>query len=115
MATASANQTSSSDRADSSETGGNSKDRVSKDMEVLKDAIAQLRKDVMNAIESASGSGGSHQASLFSRATSHLSEIKENGEAKIAALEKSIEENPLAATAIAVGIGFILGKLIGRR
>jgi len=97
------------------------KDRLSGDISELKSSFAKLRSDVMTLLSDSVGVGKSVGQSgksvVAGQATSAVEGIKdefdhlrERGHESIEMLGKKISENPVAAAAIAVGVGFILAK-----
>lgn len=89
--------------------------RMSGDLESLKDVFAQFRKDIMHVLDDAIGVGKSSAAGAVDSAKSHLNDLTDAGGDRIAALEQRIGKHPLAATAIAFGVGMLVAKIMGHR
>ena len=101
-------------------------DRLSGDYESLKGDVSQLRNDVVDLLSHALGLGKSSASNIGSsvRGTAvdameslkeQISSLREQGNDKVAAVGKKIEDNPLASTAVAFGVGFILAKILSRK
>ena len=101
-------------------------ERLSEDYESLRDGMTQLRSDVVELISHAFGLGKSSASSLGSsvkdRASDameclkdEISQMRKRGGEQVEAVGKRIEDHPIASTAIAFGVGFILAKLVSRK
>ncbi|MGD1276400.1 MAG: hypothetical protein ABR964_04155 [Tepidisphaeraceae bacterium] len=95
------------------------KDRFSSDLETLKSSFAQLRDDVTKLLHNTFGTGKSGAEMLKDRASTavvdlkdRVGEIKDCGVESVEKLGQKIGERPLLSAAIALGIGFILAKLL---
>jgi ElaB/YqjD/DUF883 family membrane-anchored ribosome-binding protein len=88
---------------------------VAEDFEALKDSVFQLRSDVDAILTSAVGVGKSSVTALKETAAGAVEDLKDQGQLAAVALEKRIARNPLGTAAVAVGIGFILAKLMRRK
>lgn len=107
-----------------------SKSRFPSDVEALKSSFAQLRDDVTKLLHDALGTGRSGAGMLRDRASSALADAKDRASSTFAdakdrvgdlkdygcdSVEKfgeKIGERPLLSAAIALGIGFVLAKLL---
>jgi ElaB/YqjD/DUF883 family membrane-anchored ribosome-binding protein len=97
-------------------------DRLSRDLDGLKNSFAQMREDVTKLLEHALDTGKHGAGVVKDRASSAVSDVKDclgefkdRGVDSIEQIGQKIGENPLASTAIAFGIGFILAKLLSKR
>jgi len=100
--------------------------RVSENAENFHSAFDQLRHDVTDIISHAFGIGKSSASdavgSVKDRANEamdsvkdQISSLRDRGNDQVQAVGKKIEDNPIASTAIAFGVGFILAKLLSRK
>ena len=96
-----------------------SQDRFSSDFETLKSSFAQLRDDVTNLLKNSVGTGKSGAGVLQNRASTavvdlkdRLGDLKECGVESVEKIGQKIGERPLLSAAIALGIGFVLAKLL---
>jgi ElaB/YqjD/DUF883 family membrane-anchored ribosome-binding protein len=96
-----------------------SKDRFSSDLEALKSSLAQLHKDVTNLIGNTLGTSVSGAEALKDRAADAVGALKDrvvDGKDRVVdwveELEQKIGQRPLMSAAIAIGVGFFLGKLL---
>ena len=90
-------------------------DGTSAELESLKEAFSHLRKDVMQVLEGAVGVGKSGASDVIDNAKSRLHDLRESGGSRVNEIGKRIEESPFAATAIALGVGFLIAKLFRHR
>lgn len=99
---------------------------LTEDYEALKDNFSQLRTDVVDLLSHAFGLGKSsansigssvkHQASdAVDTLKDQISNLRKQGGDQVHAVGKRIEDNPIASTAIAFGVGFVLAKLMSRK
>jgi ElaB/YqjD/DUF883 family membrane-anchored ribosome-binding protein len=98
------------------------RDRLSRDLESLKNSFAQMREDVTKLLGHVLETGKDGAGVVKARASGAvddvkdcLGECKDRGVESVEQLGQKIGENPLASTAIAFGIGFILAKLLSKR
>lgn len=100
--------------------------RLSENTENLHGAFDQLRHDVTDLIshafgigkDSASGAVGTVKDKANDAMESlkdQISSLREKGSDQVQHVGKKIEDNPLAATAIAFGVGFILAKILSKK
>jgi ElaB/YqjD/DUF883 family membrane-anchored ribosome-binding protein len=101
------------------ETSDESTSRFASDFESLKSSFSQLREDVSKLLTSSLGTGKSGAELLKSRASAAVGGIEDRiGDGKdhlletVDRFEKKIGERPLLSAAIAVGIGFVLARLL---
>jgi ElaB/YqjD/DUF883 family membrane-anchored ribosome-binding protein len=104
--------------AGGSETNGN----FSADMESLKKNFGQLRADLTQLVGTALGAGKTGAGALREKAHSAVDGVKhglegvrDRGSESIESLEKKIAERPLTSALIALGVGYMLGRLFSRR
>jgi len=97
-------------------------EKMSDEMQQLKDGFSQLRADVVDLFSHAFGwgkSGASVARDSASEAMDSLkskyADLKARGSDQLEDFEHKIEENPLASALIAFGVGFLVAKLFGRR
>ncbi len=106
-------------RSNESATGS---DRVSTEVDSLKESFGQLRSDVMDLLSHAFGIGRGGAEIAKDRASDavqnlkgHISDLKSHGADGLTAIERKIEEKPLQSALIAFGVGYVLAKVLGRR
>jgi ElaB/YqjD/DUF883 family membrane-anchored ribosome-binding protein len=85
------------------------------DIDGLKNSLGQLRTDLNRLLNSALGMGKSSAADAVGGLKDRVNELKDKSADYTEALEQKITDNPLASTLVAIGIGFILAKLITRK
>lgn len=94
-------------------------DRLKSDIHTLREDLARLGKDVLTATRSASGAAGESARAEARKRLEQLSsawdEAGARGRAVKHDVEQRIEEHPLAAVMIALGVGVLIGKLLDRR
>lgn len=97
-------------------------DRLHHDLESLKKSFGQMREDVTKLLGYVLETGKDGAGVVKARASSALDDVKDcvgefkdRGAESVEQLGKKIEENPLASTAIAFGIGFVLARLLSKR
>ena len=101
-------------------------DEVYGEIDALKASFNELRGDVVDLISHAFGvgRGGAHVARGVARDTASdaigqlkqkLSDLKSRGGEQVAAVERRIEDRPLPAVLVAMGIGFVVAMLFSRR
>jgi ElaB/YqjD/DUF883 family membrane-anchored ribosome-binding protein len=86
--------------------------RFSSDLETLKGSFADLRDDVSRLLDNTLGTGKSGAGVLKDRAATAVGDLKDRGAESVDKLGQKIGERPLLSAAIALGIGFILAKLL---
>ena len=102
------------------------KDKLSGDINELKNSFAKLRTDVMTLLSDAAGvskhAGKSGTVAVKDQAThavdglrSQLEDLQHRGNESLENVSQKIRENPVASAAIAIGAGFILAKLFSHR
>ena len=96
--------------------------RLPSDLDTLKSSFAQLRDDVTKLLHDALGTGKSGAGMLKDRASSALvdaknrvGDLKDYGVESVEEFGQKIGERPLLSAAIALGIGFVLAKLLTTR
>ena len=95
------------------------KDRFSSDFETLKSSFAQLRDDVTQLLGNTLGTGKSGAGMIKDRAATaavdlkdRLGDLKDYGVDSVEKYGQEIGKRPLLSVAIALGIGFVLAKLL---
>ena len=94
---------------------GDAKERMSGDVELLKDAFSQLHKDVLHVLHDALGIGKSSATGAVNSARSHLNDLKDAGSDQMTAIANRIGSHPIAITAIAFGVGILVSRLLSQR
>jgi ElaB/YqjD/DUF883 family membrane-anchored ribosome-binding protein len=88
------------------------------DLAALQEDIAALKRDVTNLIEhlkaGATGGAQSAAAQLDEGARRLYSSVAAEGERSVKAMSRQIEEQPLVALLIALGVGYVAGRLLSR-
>lgn len=95
---------------------------MSSDVESIKSSFADLRRDVGELLSSAFGLGktGANAAKdgasdAFDSLKERFADLKDRGADKMSGLEKKIEDNPIAAALIALGVGYVIAKFLTRK
>lgn len=98
------------------------KDRFASDLETLKESFTQLRGDVTKLLDNTLGTGKSGAGMLKDRASAaavdlkdRMGDLKDYGVDSVERIGQKIGERPLLSAAIALGIGFVLAKLLTTR
>jgi ElaB/YqjD/DUF883 family membrane-anchored ribosome-binding protein len=98
------------------------KARFSSDIEMLKSSVTELRDDMTKLLQSALGAGKSGAGMIKNRAATaavdfkdRMGELKDRGADSLELFEQKIGERPLLSAAIALGIGYVLGKLFSTK
>ena len=91
-------------------------------LDTLQDSFGRLKQDVVGLVQDAAGVGREGAGVIKDRAVSAFEEVghkieqlRERGAEAVENVESRIESNPLLATGIAFGAGFIFAKLWERR
>jgi hypothetical protein len=84
------------------------KDRFSSDLQTLKASFGKLREDVSKILDNTLGTGKSGAGLLKDR----VEHLRHGGVESVEKIGHKIGERPLLSAAIALGIGFVLAKLI---
>jgi len=85
-----------------------------KQVQELKDEIAALKSELSNIAKTVSGLAGAATDEGRDRIRAAADHTREQARQTWGALEREVEERPMASIAAALGIGFILGKLLDR-
>jgi len=80
-------------------------DQLKADIARLKEDLRKIFDDSMSVARAGTGSA---RASL----TEKVSGVQERGQEAVKSIEEMIEERPLTSLAVALGVGFLLGKLV---
>jgi len=102
------------------------RDKLSSDVAELKASFAKLRGDVMTLLSDTMGVGksvgrtgaavASDQASAaYDQVRNKVDDLKERGQEQMEVLSHKIEENPVTAALIALGVGFLVAKILSRK
>lgn len=98
-------------------------ERMNQDMEVLKADIASLKRDIAHLSDTLGGMARQHGEGAMEAMGEGLEDVRERLRARYAAareygrrtvddIEDNIGQHPLASMATAVGVGFIVAKLM---
>lgn len=85
-----------------------------KELQELKAEFATLKDELANIGETVGRIAHSARDEGEQRIRSAASRSREQAKETLGAFEKEIEERPMTSIATALGIGFILGKLLDR-
>lgn len=92
---------------------------LSEDLAALRKDLAALREDVLAlAAKKAADAGEAIEERLSKvseRAEKFISSAEKEGRAAMSAVEKNVQENPLASLGAAAAIGFLLGRAVLRK
>jgi ElaB/YqjD/DUF883 family membrane-anchored ribosome-binding protein len=99
---------------------------LAQDVQGLRDGVAQLRSDASELVQTAVHAGKSGTAAVQSAAgdavervksvvTGGVSNLKERSQRSLKAVTTQIETHPVASTMFALGAGYLLAKVFGRR
>lgn len=102
------------------------REKLSGDLDELKNSFGKLRSDVMTLLNDALGVTKSRASSVKDTvstqtgeavdvAKERLQDWQAKGEESVEALGQKIGENPVTSALIALGVGFILAKLLTRK
>ena len=98
-----------------SDVASDAQEKMSADLELLKEAFAQFRKDVAHMVGDAGGVGKSTAVRAIQSAKSRLEDLKDAGGDQVEAVEKRIAAHPLASASIALGVGILVAKILSFR
>jgi ElaB/YqjD/DUF883 family membrane-anchored ribosome-binding protein len=94
-------------------------DQLKSDLKTLREDFTKLGKDAVSATRHTAGSASEAAKAEARKRLDQLGDAwdstKEQGAAAKHDVERRIEEHPLASVMIALGVGFVIGKLIDRR
>ncbi len=85
-----------------------------KDLEELKSQYASLKSDLAEMSKSLSTLTRDGVAEGRKQVSEVADQAREQANETWGVLEKEIEERPITSLAVALGIGFVIGKLIAR-
>ncbi len=85
-----------------------------KDIDSLKADLNALRSDLAALTESLKERGYHEARARFDKAKAQASEAREQAAQMAGNVGHQIEERPLTSVLTAFGVGFVLGKLLGR-
>ena len=104
------------------EVSDEAKDRFAFDIETLKSSFAQLRDDLTKLLDNTVGTGKSGAGMLKDRASTavvdledRMYDLKDRGVESVEKFGQKISERPLLSAAIALGIGFVVAKLLAMK
>jgi ElaB/YqjD/DUF883 family membrane-anchored ribosome-binding protein len=108
-------------KSHSSRADGSSSDKLSTEVESLKDGLGQLRSDVAELFGHALGVGRSgvavardNAAEGYEMIKQQFSDLTERGNEGVTAMERKIKKHPWQSALIAFGIGFLAAKFFSR-
>jgi ElaB/YqjD/DUF883 family membrane-anchored ribosome-binding protein len=88
------------------------------DVAALRDDLAALKRDVTNLIEhlktGATNTAHGAAAQLDDGAQRLYRNVVAEGERSVKAMSRQVEEQPLTAMLVALGIGYVAGRLLTR-
>lgn len=87
----------------------------SSEIDALKGDVKSLRDDIGKLVGALGEDIEERGGAARDAAAERLKKAREQGRASLDQVEGSIERNPLTALATALGIGFLIGALLGRR
>jgi ElaB/YqjD/DUF883 family membrane-anchored ribosome-binding protein len=97
-------------------------DRFAADLQSLKGSFAELRDDVAKLVDATAGTGRSGAAILKDRASramggleDRVGDLSDYCTDSVETVGQKIRERPVLSVAIALGIGFLLAKLLRSR
>jgi ElaB/YqjD/DUF883 family membrane-anchored ribosome-binding protein len=93
---------------------GELKQGIKQDVDQLRDDLGKLKKDVAGTARDLAGAARSGAREAGAYVTDAMDTARERGEETLDSAREAIRENPFAATAIAFGVGVLLGALIRR-
>ncbi|GER00128.1 hypothetical protein JCM17845_07510 [Iodidimonas gelatinilytica] len=85
------------------------------EMDALKADVQKLRADIAALVGAFGDDASAKGQEAREAAARRLREARAKSEAGLKQIEGSIEQNPLTALAIALGLGFLVGALLNRR
>lgn len=85
-----------------------------KDLEELRKEYASLKSDFAQMSETISNLASDGVAEGRRQVRTAARESRERGREAVSAVEHEIEERPMTSLAVALGVGFVLGKLLSR-
>ncbi len=95
---------------------------LSHNLDTLQESFGKLKEDVVTLVQDATGVGREGAGVIKDRAVSafedvshKIEQLRDRGSQAVENVESRIESNPLMATGIAFGAGFIIAKLLDRR
>ena len=112
--------------SDFSDVKDDAKDRLSSDFEQLKQNFSQLKDDVGSILKNTLGVGrsnahaakdeaASHASAYYGRAKDKFDDYRDRGTHQVENIGEQIGDHPVAAAAIAFGVGFVIAKLLTKR
>jgi len=94
-------------------------DQLKSDLRSLREDFSKLGKDVMNATKHGAGHASEVARAEARKRLEQLGDAvdtaRERGMSAKHDVERRIEEHPLAAVMVALGVGVVIGKLLDRR
>lgn len=85
-----------------------------KDLKELRKEYASLKADLADMSETISNLASDGMAAGRKKIHSAARQSRERARETIGVLENEMEERPITSLAVALGVGFILGKLLSR-
>jgi ElaB/YqjD/DUF883 family membrane-anchored ribosome-binding protein len=104
----------------------NGKPNIRHDVDVIKDDIATLQSDLTTALKDLVAAGASEAGDIRERVETELrqklarlsdraDELARRGKRAVEGVEGMIEEKPIQAVGIALGVGVLVGVLLSRK
>lgn len=90
------------------------KQGLKQDVDQLRDDLGRLRSDVAGTARDIAGAARTGVKEAGAYVSDAVETVRERGEEHLETTREAIRENPLAATAIAFGVGVLLGALLRR-
>lgn len=94
-------------------------DQLKSDLRVLREDLSKLGKDALSATKKSASTAGDAAREEARKRLGQLGDAwdttKDRGVAARHDVERCIEEHPLTSVMIALGVGFVIGKLLDRR
>ncbi len=84
------------------------------DLKELREDLASLKSDMGDIADTLSKLAHNTADEGRKRVKSAAKQSRAQAEATLGSLEKEIEERPMTSLALALGIGFVMGKLFSR-
>jgi ElaB/YqjD/DUF883 family membrane-anchored ribosome-binding protein len=102
------------------------RDKLSADLAELRASFGKLRSDVMTLLHDAMGVGktagrtsadvAKDQASAaYDTVKGKVEDLKDRGTEQMEVLSHKIEQNPMTSALIALGVGFLVAKILTRK
>lgn len=94
---------------------GQSGDNFKGDVRRVGEDLSKVKDDLNNAAHDVAAAAKSGYAAAKERTAHAIEGARERGEEMTESIQSRIKDNPLAAVAVAAGVGIVLGMLVCRR